>query len=517
MLITSYVFTFFISLYPLLYYLNLYQKQYYDFRRFIKLFFQKFTLNYGKILIFILFSVASFISIKNNSLNVIRYLLILVFSFMLYYIKIDDKIIPFKITTRVKRFIIGYTFLYALFVFFSLLIRVNFYHIPYLYFYFFPLTYVISCYVNFLIEKLVIKKYIKQAKNKLQKCKKLTIIGISGSYGKTSTKNYIYHLISKSYSTLTTDKSYNTFNGILKTINEKLNPSYKLLLLELGIDKINGMNKFIDFFNFDIATLTAIGSQHLSTFKSIDNIEKEKMKLLTSLKKNNIAIINLDEKRIEKNQKNLKCKIITISATKKADIYATHINCLLEKTVFNLNIFNKTYKVTTQTTGKHHITNILIAIAIAKQLNISDEIIVKRLQTLSNPNNRLKITHHEKWTILDDSYNSNYIGFINALNTLNLANSKKVIITPGLIELNKDNTNKNSEIADKIYEIADIILLVSDNAKTIYNYLINKNNNRKIILYFELYKEAINYLKHNYEDKNITILIENDLPESYLK
>lgn len=514
MLIVSLIITLLISFKALIYLLNDYQKQYYDISRFIKLQKQKFKIHKLKIILFIISLIILFLP---TNFKVIKFILLILSSFYLFYNKITDRIIRFKITNRIKRFIIEYCFIYLLFITLSYLLNISFVIIPIIYYLLFIYFFLLTCFINIIIEKIIMYFYKKKARKKLKRNKNLKIIGLTGSYGKTSTKNYTYHLLNGSYNVLMTPESYNTFNGILLTINNNLEIFHEILLLELGIDKRNGMNKFISFFDFDIASVIAIGSQHLQTFHDIKYIEQEKIKILTNLDSNKIAILNLDDPRIIKYQDKIKATIITISSVNKADIYATDISLNLSGISFVLHIFSNVYKVKTKVLGKNHINDILIAIAIAKANNIDDKTIINRLNSLRNFSHRLEYKKEGLWEIIDDSYNSNFKGFLDALEILRLANNKKVLITPGLIELDNKNIEFNKQLALDIIKSVDLVCLVTNNSLAIYNELKNLKFDDDRMLCFASYNQAVSYLKDNYLNDNLTILIENDLPDTYLK
>lgn len=189
--------------------------------------------------------------------------------------------------------------------------------------------------------------------------------------------------------------------------------------------------------------------QHLSTFKTIENIESEKIKLLQHLKPYQTAIINLDDPRIVLHLDEIQAQKITISSTKKADILATDIQIKATGTSFTLHLFNQMYPLKIRILGRHHMNDLLMAIAIAKVLQMEDEKILKRLKTIKNLEHRLELKKEGLWQIIDDSYNSNFNGFKEALAVLKTASTKKILITPGLIELNDLNHEINQNWLQK--------------------------------------------------------------------
>lgn len=516
MQIASTIYTYFLSLYLFFANENILQKQYYDIRRFLKAKKQFFTFSPVKFISFLLV-LLSCIALQYNWLKIFFTILHLIALFLLYRIKFKKEIIPFHFTKRVKRALFCYTLVYGGYTFLVFALSFSNQWIPFIYFFSFPFFFIGSYFLSLLLEKYVLYHFQKKAKEKLKKMTHLKVIAISGSYGKTSLKHYLKQLLEGKYKVLASQKSYNTMQGLLKTINEDLQPFHEVLILEMGVDKPNGMKKFLRFFPIDIAILTCVGKQHLSTFKTFENIKKEKLRLLQHLHQNQVAILNIDDETIQKCQAQLDCQTITISSLKNADVYAENIKVRFNSTHFELVLSNQRYSVKTSVLGRHHVNNILLAIATAQYLKVNEEQILKRLRLLKNVEHRMEIKKDHLWDIIDDAYNSNYKGFLEALNVLKKSPNKKVLITPGLIELNAENANIQQNLAKYIKSAAQLVLITNENGNIIEESLLNINYNPQNILKFSNYLEAMQYLKNNFFDQKLTILIENDLPDIYLK
>lgn len=454
------------------------QNQFYSLKRFI-LYSKKEKLN---IIRFLLITTC-FVLIRYSYMYVIFYLI----SFLLFKIKLIKNL---KIT---KRVIIQ-------FIIFILCLSLNFLVIKNKYCY---LIYNLFCYwisfaISVLIEKLKQKYYIKKAKEKLKNYKTKTI-AITGSYGKTSCKNYIYEFLKDKYNVLISPHSYNTLNGMLLTINKSLKPYHNYLILEIGVDEKKGMNKFINNFSFDYCAVTCIGYQHLSTFKTIDNIAKEKCKLLNA--STIMSIYNKDDFYISNTS--FKENNISFSTNSNANIIIKP----LKNNLIEIKIYDEIYQSFTNLLGRHNLSNLALSVAVCKAVGLGNEEIVNKIGKIKNVCHRLSVFKDGNWTIIDDSYNSNINGFINALDVLSSFDTLKIIITPGIIE-NSNNKNDNIVISKKINEVADLALLIKNPAFS------EKVNNKKS---FYTFTEAYNYLKENYKDIKLTILIENDLPEIYIR
>jgi UDP-N-acetylmuramoyl-tripeptide--D-alanyl-D-alanine ligase len=356
-----------------------------------------------------------------------------------------------------------------------------------------------------LLENFILKRNLTLAQKKIKEVNPI-IIGITGSCGKTSCKNYLEKVLSTNYRVLASPKSYNTLNGVCMTINKFLKNYHEILILELGVDKIDGMDKFIRNFSFDISVVTCIQSQHIKTFKTIENIYKEKSKLLKCAKK--MAFINNDDLFL--NHTTSGNKQISFSTNSESDVIVKYMNTdehLVSNYILKIN--NKEFRGTTKLLGEHNMLNIACVSAIANFLSIPIEDIIKSFTKIQNVDHRLSSFKIGNWVILDDAYNSNFKGFESSLNTLKLFEDHyKILITPGVVEQNKETEENDINLSKQINEICDLTILIN-----------NPRIKKHILKYlsFNEFADAYNYLKKNYRDKKCVILIENDVPNIYLR
>lgn len=465
---------------------NILQNQYYDLKRYFIYISQNKRIIIFKMLLMCITIILSMFD---------KYFIC--FLFILLIKKYNNNRHFFKFTNRVKRQFIVFFILLSLNTVF-IIFKLSFY-LQTIYIFF---IYWISFLISVLIEKLITKHYIKIAKNKI--CNSdLIIIAITGSFGKTSCKNYIYDFLKNDYNVLMTPKSFNTLNGVLLTINTLLKPYHNVLILEIGLDKKGGIDKFLKFLPIDIALVTSIGAQHLKTFKSIKNIANEKNKIFITAKK--YSIVNIDNSYIDSSKSN--CEKIFVSTAKKSDISIKIIEESLQNTKFSLQIYNESFVLSSNLIGKHNYENLACAIGVAKALDIDNKVITQVISKLKNVEHRLSLIKTNDWTIIDDSYNSNPIGFFNAVELFKNIKNLKVIITPGIIEKNNDD-ELDKKIAYQLIKNFDLIILINNPS---FSHLIDKK------ISFYTFKEAYNYLKENYSEQSLTILIENDLPEIFIK
>ncbi len=505
-------------------YFNVLQQHYYSNKRLIKILKNNFNSEkfYKKLsflgLIFCLG--IALITLLNP-----QYAMLTIFMVMIcYYYFTKEKsfyIIPLKFTSRVKRLYLITIFLMELLLFFGLKLPFS-QTTSYLFVIFFislilPILIIFANSLISPIEYFIKQKYLSKAKRKLKEVPDLKIIGITGSFGKTTTKNILNNILSNKYQVIATPKSFNTVNGISKTINEQLNKLTQVFIAEMGVDSLKGMDKHLKFLKPNYAIINNVGNMHLATFKNVDNVLKEKIKLAYAISSNGVVVLNNDNEYLSKiNTDKIKAKIVTFGIEKEADVMAKNIKYTTEGSKFDLCIQDEVYKVSISLLGRHNVENTLSAIALAKEFEIDIPDIVKSLKFLKPIPHRLEIVKEDNITFLDDSYNSNFIGFKNALEILKGYKDYRILITPGMIELGNESDNLNYKLCPFIKDSVDEVIFIKNG---IVDSIIKgleelEYDNFKI---FNSFKEAKNYVKEKYVEQKVVVLIENDLPDSYIK
>jgi len=302
----------------------------------------------------------------------------------------------------------------------------------------------LAYYLELPLELIIQKKYFSQAKKKLESCSRLKIIGITGSYGKTTTKLFIKQLLSD-IDPLTTPKNINTPLGICRFINENLSIFDRYFIVEIGVDKPKGMQKFKKFLKLDYAIITSVGPQHLRTFKNIENIKNEKLSISKLLKPNGTLIYNSSKINISKKLANI--KYIPVNS----DDYKI-FNTAKEKTqiIFDQSILYVPF------TSSNIIYDSYLSYIVA-QLFVPKERVKMLMQSLELPERRKKIIKVEGKTIIDDSYNINLESVKDDIKLLSSYSRPYTIITAGIVETNSDKNLLESFFS--LLTIADQIVM----------------------------------------------------------
>ena len=434
--------------------------------------------------------------------------------------------IPLKATGRIKRLFITLVLIYGLSIYFTIIAPTDVLTGRMLIFLCLILgfVYFIVYFANILdtpLNKLEYYYYLTKAKKKLKERSNLEVIGITGSYGKTSSKNILNEILSSKYITKATPKNYNTPYGLMMTINNYLDKFDEILIAEMGAYVKGDIKKLCNFVHPKYGILTIIGQAHLETFGTQENIIKTKFELIESLPSNGIAILNMDDpyQVSYKLKNNVKVRWIAID-NNEADVYAKNVKCGSFGMSFDCYYQDgEKIHLKTRLLGSYNIYNILASVALGLEMGISINDIKDSVASLKSTEHRLELKKVGDMYMLDDAYNSNPIGARGALEVLKTMNGTRVVVTPGMVELGKVEKEKNYEFGKKIAESCNYVILIGEKkTKDIYKALIDSNFDKDNIFILDKVIEAynvINALKE--DDKDIYALFENDLPDIYIK
>ena len=425
-------------------------------------------------------------------------------------------------TSRIKRLVFTTFLLYGLFfleyfmyinnylVLISILVMLSIlgYFITYM-----------AYFLNLPIEQMIYNKYKNRAIKKLKAMNTINI-GITGSYGKTSSKHILNDILSVKYLSYKTPGNYNTPLGIMKTVNNFMDKFQDIFVAEISISapETHDIEKSCEIVKPKYGIITNIGIAHLESFKTQENIQKAKFKLIEALPEDGLGILNMDDpNQVNYNFKH-KCRIKWIGIDNKdADIVATNIKLTYEGTEFDATFKddNKTIHLKTCLFEKPNIYNILAALLLAKELKLSYDEMIKGVLNVKPIEHRLQIKKMREYTIIDDAYNSNPIGSKMALDVLNLMPGKKIVVTPGMIELKDKEYELNYEFGKHMASVADYVILVGKKiTKPIYDGLIENGYKKENIFVTNDVKEAFPQI-NKVKDNKTYVLLENDLPDLF--
>lgn len=373
--------------------------------------------------------------------------------------------------------------------------------------------------INFPIEKLVYLYYKSKAQGKLKRMTGLKIIGITGSYGKTSSKNILSDILNIKYNALPTPRNLNTFNGLIMTVNNHMDKFTDIFIAEMGAyvkGEIKGLCKLI---KPKYGILTRIGTAHLESFGSEENIISGKFELIESLPSDGFAVLNGDDpKQVNYKLKN-KVKTIWIGIDNKdVDVRATNIKCSSKGTSFDVEFkdSDKKYSFETKLLGDHNVYNILAGIACGVEFGIEVEELMAAVKAVRPVEHRLELKKLGSFYQIDDAYNSNPVGAENACKVLGMMPGLKVVVTPGMIELGAKEKEYNKKFGEQIAEVADYAVLIGEKrTKPIMEGLLDKGFDKEKIIVFNDVRDAYPFIGSLTGKKDVYALFENDLPDTY--
>jgi len=376
-----------------------------------------------------------------------------------------------------------------------------------------PLFIIICHYLLLPIENLIKKYYMGKAKRKLSRNKKLIKIAITGSFGKTSTKNILTAILEKEYKVCVTPKNYNTEMGLTKTILENLD-DHDILVAEFGARHKGDIAVLAKILKPDYAILTTIGKQHLETFKNLQTIEDTKNELVLNMSSEGVVVFNGDSPSTKKLYN--KCnKQKFLACDEKGFAWANNIEISENGSKFDLILDGKTMKVETKLLGRCNINNIVTAASLAKILGIKEKDIVAAIKKLEPTPHRLQLLKNNYCTVVDDAYNSNLIGAKEALDVLSKFKGPKIVVTPGFVELGSEQSQSNFILGGMIADVADYIIIMNNvNKNELLSGAISHNFQRGKIFFAEnrkKQKELLSLLTSS----GCVVLFENDLPDNY--
>ena len=346
----------------------------------------------------------------------------------------------------------------------------------------------------------------------------LKVIGITGSYGKTSSKNILNDILNVKYNSFATPKSFNTMYGLMNAINNYMDKFNDVFVAEMGAFKQGEIKEKAEFIRPKYGILTKVGTAHLESFGSQENIQKGKFELIDSLPDDGTCVLNMDDKYQTSYKLKSKCKVIWVSLKdKKADVYANIIKISNTGTKFKCTFKDskEECEFETKLLGEANIYNIVQSIAMARELGLTLEQIKIGVKKISSIEHRLELKTLDNITIIDDAYNSNPDGAKMALDVLGLMDGKKITVTPGMIELGDKQYEYNMEFGRQMAKVCDEVILVGkEQTKPILDGLKKEKYNEKNIYILNDVKEAFPLMRKLSNNKTY-VLLENDLPDIF--
>jgi len=340
------------------------------------------------------------------------------------------------------------------------------------------------------VERQLASRYVDQAAAKLRSINP-TVVAITGSYGKTSTKGYVAHLVGATRTTVPTPASFNNNNGLALAVNKHLVPGTEVFVAEMGTYGPGEIAEMCEWVRPAISVITAIGPVHLERFKSEDRIVVAKSEILETAE---VAVLNVDDARLAALADRVDAaggkKVVRVSADDVAGLDVPE--------------------------GAAP-TNVACAVAVARQLGVPEDVISSRVSTLPTAANRLTVTTGGNGsTIVDDTFNSNPAGVLAAVGALQRASAeggRRVVVTPGMVELGPRQGEENARFAEAVATGAGTDLLIVGHTNRAALMEGAARGNVRVVL-VDTRDDAVAWVREHCGPGD-AVLYENDLPDHY--
>ena len=336
----------------------------------------------------------------------------------------------------------------------------------------------------------------------LLKDKNVKIIAITGTNGKTTTTTLVYEMLKKDkFSVHLAGNIGFPLCSILDKVKEN-----DIIVTEISCQQLENMHEF----NPNVAVMTNISEAHLEFMKTFEHYKYVKSKLLKNQTKEDVAILNYSDEILKEFSKNVKSKVKWYSSKEKLNgSYILNDNIYYyDELIISL----KDIKLR----GIHNYENIMASIMAVKEFNCSNDSIKEVLENFYGVEHRLELKRLGNFYMIDDAYNSNPVGAKGAVDVLGMMPGKKIIVTPGMIELGDKEDEYNKKFGSEIAEVADYAVLIGErHTKPIYEGLIKKGFDKDHIIVYNDVREAYKFIETQVGNEEVYALFENDLPDSY--
>lgn len=377
---------------------------------------------------------------------------------------------PLVVTKKVKSLLTLSYLIFGLLLIFSIFSRFYFVApLSLLVFLLEPFIYLLAA--TFLIipyEKVNRLRTIRRIRNEITGHQNLSVVGITGSFGKTSVKDFLFTILSGWQETLKTPESYNTVFGIAKVIDLELLSKTKIFICEMGAYIRGEIRELCRMIPPNYAILTAVGTQHLERFKNLSNTTLAKFELVDAVKPSH-ALVNLDNPliatRITLPQYH---GVQTYSLVNpQADFFVKDYSLSPSGLRFTLTYENKDYSFSSSLFGTSNLYNLVAAISMALMMKVPEKIISRQVAQITSSPHRLELKKINRATLIDNAFSSNEEGFSSLINDLSKLPGKKVLVTPGIIELGLRTVEVHQRIGGLASGVFDRFILVGKSIRTI--------------------------------------------------
>lgn len=359
--------------------------------------------------------------------------------------------------------------------------------------------------------------YFRDAQRILRERPDLIKIGITGSWGKTSVKFILGTMLQEKYNTLVTPGSFNTPMGVTKVIRGSLEPGHRVFVAEMGARHVGEIKELCRLVSPEMGILTSVGPQHLDTFRTLERVISTKYELVEAIPADGMCFFADDGGLVrELYDRTEKPKRLAGIDPEKDDVWAENLRTGPEGSRFDLVIGGKRIACQTALLGQLNIRNIVLCAAVCAQMGLSEEQIRRGIEMLKPISHRLElIPRPGLYTVIDDAFNSNIVGAEQAFLTLKEFPGRRIVVTPGMVELGNEEEAMNTAFGEKMAPCCDLAILIGKKrSEAIRKGLEKQGFPKEKILVMGSLQEAADWIGREAGSGDV-ILFENDLPDNY--
>jgi UDP-N-acetylmuramoyl-tripeptide--D-alanyl-D-alanine ligase len=375
------------------------------------------------------------------------------------------------------------------------------------------------------VQSLDNRRFVRRAQRRLAQVHPL-VVGITGSFGKTTTKAAVTAVGELRSPTYPTPASYNSLLGVVRATNEGLGEHHRIYVVEMGAYRRGDVAELCDLVHPSIGVLTAIGPAHLERFGSLDEIEKAKGELAECLPEDGTFVTTADDERCRRAAERARCpvRLFSVAGSPDAEVFGADVRMEAGTTRFRLcrrlpSGEVEEAQVRSKLLGRHNVANLLAAAAVGVELDLPVPVIARGLGKVEPPAHRLApiVNKAAGVVVIDDAYNSNPVGAAAALEVLaDHKAERRLLVTPGMVELGEREAAENRRFGTQAAEVCDLVVLVGrEQSRPILEGLEDASFPAERIHVVDDAREAEALLARTTRPGDV-VLFENDLPDLYL-
>lgn len=393
-----------------------------------------------------------------------------------------------------------------------------------------PLLLLLANRANAPLEKAVNGRYLKDAATRLAASPDLVVVGVTGSYGKTSVKHFLGRILSEKYNVLVSPGNFNTTLGAVRTVREELRPFHQIFVCEMGARNVGDIKEICELVKPKYGVVTSIGPQHLESFKTLDAVAQTKFELVRALPPDGVAFLNASDEIVRAQPCDGPTATYAIAGSDgtgdgadaadgvKADYVARNIEVTPHGSTFSAVLSDGgERRFETRLLGRHNVLNVIGAVAVADRLGVPPASIQLAVRRLEAPPHRLQLLNRGGLTIIDDAYNANVEGAKAALSVLAMLDGHRILVTPGLVELGEVEDRENFNFGVQAAAVCGHVVLVGERqTRKIREGLRSAGFPETSMWVAETVDEAFKQVRSlDAKGERKVVLIENDLPDNY--